>query len=287
MCCGATATSLPGSIGRREEYAVIRAACEAGVPTPMAHALTKDVIRPNSHAYLLDFLDGEAIGARVTRHPRYTSVRPGLPKSLAVALAKIHTLTPDRSPGLGIERSFFELEKDPSTGAIAFLREMLKVLPEVRPATELGVRWLEENRPTMSRRCLVHGDFRTGNFMINEQGLVGLLDWEFAHWGDPIEDIGWLCVRDWRFGCIDKPAGGLTSRAAFCRAYEEASGHMVEPERLHWWEVCGNLRWAVAAAIQGLRYRAGGDFELLAIPRRAVEMEYEALRLIEVGPEHV
>ena len=84
---------------------------------------------------------------------------------------------------------------------------MLKVLPEVRPATELGVRWLEENRPTMSRRCLVHGDFRTGNFMINEQGLVGLLDWEFAHWGDPIEDIG---------GCVCEIGvlGVLTNRQA-------------------------------------------------------------------------
>ena len=119
--------------------------------------------------------------------------------------------------------------------------------------------------------------------MIDENGLQGVLDWEFAHWGDPVEDIGWLCVRDWRFGQIERPAGGLTTRERFCALYTDASGHAVDRARLHWWEVCGNLRWGVAAALQGLRYAAGGDFELLAIPRRAAEMEYEALRLIERG----
>ncbi len=81
---------------------------------------------------------------------------------------------------------------------------------------------------------LVHGDFRTGNFMVGPDGLVGLLDWEFARWGDPVDDIGWLCVRDWRFGKVKQPAGGFCSRERFCAAYTQASGRTVDPVVLHW-----------------------------------------------------
>ena len=277
-------TSLPGSIGRQEEFEVIQIAVDAGVPTPAVWGLTKGVVRPDACAYLLEFLPGEAIGARVTRHPKYDDCRASLSKSLAKALAKIHSIRPERVGKLGLDRPCFSLAKNPAREAVSFLKGMLKELEQVRPATELGVLWLEENIPPLAQTTLVHGDFRTGNFMVDERGLVGVLDWEFAHWGDPVEDIGWLCVRDWRFGCIDRPAGGVDSRASFCAHYRSESGNVIDRHRLHWWEICGNLRWAVAASIQGLRYQAGGDFELLAIPRRAVEMEYEALRLIETGP---
>ncbi|MGK0362386.1 MAG: aminoglycoside phosphotransferase (APT) family kinase protein, partial [Bradymonadia bacterium] len=129
------------------------------------------------------------------------------------------------------------------------------------------------------------GDFRTGNFMVDATGLAGVLDWEFAHWGDASEDLAWLCVRDWRFGQLDKAAGGICDRATFYQAYAAASGRPVDAARVHFWEVLGNLRWGAATAFQGLRYAAGQtDLELLAIPRRAAEMEFEALRLIEAGP---
>ena len=132
-----------------------------------------------------------------------------------------------------------------------------------------------------------HGDFRTGNFLVDEHGLVAVLDWEFAHWGAREEDLGWLCVRDWRFGAIDRAAGGLTTRREFVRAYEAAGGQAVEPAVLHWWEVYGNARWAAGCVFQGERFTRGGerDIELLAIGKRPAEMEWEALRLIRRGPQ--
>src|SRR5262249_19691351 len=146
--------------------------------------------------------------------------------------------------------------------------------------------WLIANALVTSERTLVHADFRTGNFMVSAQGLDAVLDWEFAHWGDPFEDLGWLCVRDWRFGQLAKPVGGIACRAEFYAAYEKASGRQVDPTWVHYWEVTGNVRWAVGSIYQGERYLSGeeSDIELLAIARRAVEMEFEALRLIERGP---
>lgn len=277
-------TSLPGSIGRGAEVAVIQAAVEAGACTPAAHWPALDLVRPGAVACFLDWVDGEAIGARVTRHPSLAAARQVLPEQLATTLAAIHRITPATHPHLPIARAPFLAEADPVAATLEFLTHLLDTLPRPRPASELILKWLRDHRPPPGPTTLVHGDFRTGNFMVGPEGLRGVLDWEFAHWGDPDEDLAWLCVRDWRFGLLDRPVGGLCDRASFYAHYARASGRPVDPARVHYFEVAGNLRWGTAAAFQGLRHAAEGDLELLAIPRRAAEMEFEALRLIEVGP---
>jgi aminoglycoside phosphotransferase (APT) family kinase protein len=130
----------------------------------------------------------------------------------------------------------------------------------------------------------VHGDFRTGNFMVTPRGLTGVLDWEFARFGAPEEDIAWIGLRPWRFGQRGVPIGGFARREEFYAAYEAASKRRVVPRHVHWWEVIGNVRWAIGCIQQGERYLAGEhDIELIAIPHHAIEMEYEALRLIQQG----
>lgn len=281
-------TSLPGSIGREQEYAVIRAAVEAGVRTPAVRWLTDGLVRDGAHGYLMDWVEGEAIGARVTRSPELAAAREGLPDQLSEALARIHSITPASHPALPISRPPMLPDADPAEAAIGFVSRLLDRLPAPRPACELALRWLRERRPPRAAVTLVHGDFRTGNFLVGPDGLGAVLDWEFAHWGDPVEDIGWLCTRDWRFGEVHLPVGGFAPRARFYRAYAAAAGRDLDPARVHYWEVFGNVRWGAATAMQGLRYAQGQrDLELLAIPRRAAEMEYEALRLIEVGPPEV
>ncbi len=213
------------------------------------------------------------------RHPSLAEARERLPAQLARALAAVHRVSPQTHDlPLGPP-------DDPVARGVAFVRDTLDGLPEPHPALELALLWLSERRPSRVEVTLNHGDFRVGNFMVGPEGLVGLLDWEFARWSDPLDDIGWLCVRDWRFGNVKRPAGGLTSRERFCALYTEASGREVPPADLHWWEVLNTLRWAACAVVQGERYLGGSsqDLELLAIPRRVCEMEYEALRLIEVG----
>lgn len=144
---------------------------------------------------------------------------------------------------------------------------------------------MSERAPTNEEIVLVHGDFRTGNFMVTPDGLSALLDWEFAHLGSPWEDVAWVSVRDWRFNRLDKPIGGFAAREPFYEAYAAASGRAIDLAQIYWWEIYGNVRWAVGSLFQGERYLSGQsrDLELIAIARRSVEMEYEALRLIQRG----
>ncbi len=272
-------TSLPGSLRRHQEFEVIAFAREAGVPTPASSHLLYDLLRENSSAYFLDWVEGTALGGKVVRSPELAEARQNLTTSLAEAAARLH-----RHQG---QLPFLEKPDDPVTWALDFQRRTLDQLPRPRPGLEIAYRWLQENRPRRRPVVLVHGDFRMGNFMVCSTGLKAVLDWEFAHYGDPLEDLAWFCVRDWRFGKVKQPAGGICSRQTWAKQYQKAGGFPVDPMVLHYWEVFGNLRWGAGAQAQGLRFLEGQEprLELLAIARRVAEMEYEALRLIEVGPE--
>jgi len=276
--------SLPGSLRRRDEFEVIQAAVAAGVRTPPARWRSEGLVRPGAGAYFLDWAEGEALGRRVVKHPELATARETLPEALAAELAKLHTVTPTTAPGLKLTHGATP-GVGPAAAALAFGRVMADGMKEPHPAIELALRWLADHAPAREEVTLVHGDFRTGNFLVTPQGLSAVLDWEFARFGDPMEDVAWLCLRDWRFGQLKLPAGGLATRQRFYDAYARASGRTVDPAKVHWWEVMGNVRWGVGSVMQGERYLSGeeSDLELIAIARRAVEMEYEALRLIEKG----
>ena len=274
--------ALPGSLGRREELAVIEAAVAAGVPTPTARWLTPDLLREGAWAYFMDFAPGVAIGRKVVSSPELEGARRRLPGQLAAALTAVHTVNPNETE-LSFSNFLPATEVGPAASQNAFARSMLEAIGEPHPAAELALQWLEENEPKDESITLVHADFRTGNFMVTPDGLAALLDWEFAHWGNPMEDIAWIALRDWRFGVLDRPIGGFAERASFYDAYEQASGRPVNREHVRYWEVSGNLRWGLGCAFQGHRYLSGkrSDLELIAIARRSCEMEYEALRLID------
>ncbi len=274
-------SALPGSISRREEAAVLQVAAAAGVPVPRVRWVGHDIVRDGATACVLDWVDGETLGRRVVSSAALAPARRRLPAQVVAALAAIHAVPPQ--PSLPLRG----LHEDPVQLALQEVRDMEAAVPVRRPALALALRWLSENMPPTTAKTLVHRDFRTGNLMVSpERGLVAVLDWEFARYGDPMEDLGWFCVRDWRFGQIHLGAGGLFSRAQLLHSWNEATGHNVSMDVLTWWEVLGNVRWAASALLQGQRARAGGkngqgaDVELLAIPRRAAEMEWEALRRI-------
>lgn len=278
-------SALPGSIDRSQELAVIGAAVRAGVKTPRAHYPARGLVREGAHAYFLEWAQGDAIGRKVTKSPELAAARQRLAGELAEELAKIHAITEERAPELTAEAMLGPAPVDPVASALAFQRARIDTLRSPRLGIELVHRWLCDHAPTVKETVLLHGDFRTGNFLVTEAGLSAILDWEFARWGSRYEDLAWISMRDWRFGVLGLPVGGFSARAPFYAAYEKHSGHAVDETLVHWYEVLSNLAWAVGSVAQAERYIYGGeeDLELLAIGRRASEMEWEALRLIERG----
>jgi aminoglycoside phosphotransferase (APT) family kinase protein len=196
-----------------------------------------------------------------------------LARQLGTIAAGIHGLPRDKLP---------VLREMNSTKEIAELEREYRSFGWPRPVFELALRWLRDHDPGPSEQVtLVHGDFRHGNFVIGPDGVRAVLDWELAHTGDPMEDLGWVCVNSWRFGEIDKPVGGFGSREDLFAGYE-AAGRKVDPARVMFWEVMGTLRWGVMCCGMMQRFRLGPDhsMERAMIGRRASETEIDLLRII-------
>jgi aminoglycoside phosphotransferase (APT) family kinase protein len=226
--------------------------------------------------YLMDFVDGTSVAPRVLRREELAIGRERLPGQLASALAQIHSVDPDDVAGLAGGA-------DPALEACELWERALDEIGEPLPAVEAGLRWLRLHRPSSPERtALVHGDFRLGNFIVDEHGLAAVIDWELCHAGDPAEDIGWLMIRSWRFGNDELPIAGLGELDPFLDAYELAGGARPEPERLRWWEAMGNVKWAVICARQAHDHLtdARPSAELASLGRRICEPEWDLLEVL-------
>lgn len=253
------------------EAELIAAAHAAGVPSPrILHVLASgDGL---GAGFFMEHVEGEALGQRIVRHESFASVRPRLARQCGEILARIHALPrPAALPVTGIADIIDALERQHRT----------EDWP--RPVFELAFRWLREHAPADVAPRVVHGDFRNGNLLIGPEGVRAVLDWELAHAGDPMEDLGWICVNSWRFGAIDNPVGGFGAREDLYAGYEAASGARVDRERVRFWEVLGTLRWGVICTMSGVALRDGvaAGVERALIARRASETELDLLNLLE------
>jgi aminoglycoside phosphotransferase (APT) family kinase protein len=254
------------TLSLRDEFAVLEAAHAAGVkaPRPIAYIAELD----GREAFVMERLSGETIGRRVVR---MANLPPELPLQLADELAKIHAIPRTRLPFLEdarLERMVDELD---SVG-------------EPHPAIELGLWWLRENRPPPREPVVVHGDYRIGNVVVREhEGLVGVLDWEFAHVDEPVRDVAFGLVRAWRFGVPAKRLGGIGDVEPYLERYNERTGFDVRPEELDYWEVAGNVGWAIGCLTQMQRHLSGQDrsVELAVLGRLGAEVEYEICKLLQ------
>ena len=271
------------SMSRADEFALLKVVHAAGVPVPepLWLALEPGIIgRP---FYIGHFVPGTAAAYRLVREP---SLGDPLAERLGEALARIHAIRPGH-PGLG----FLAMPRpSPARASVARIRAFLDRHPVPHPALEWVLRWLELNEPQSPALTLAHRDFRTGNYLVEQGELRAVLDWEFAGWSDPDEDIGWLCARCWRFGSNEREAGGIGSRAAFYRGYERAAGRTIARRAIPYWEVMAHARWGYMAIQQGVRHRSDPEKALeLALTARVVpELELEAMLLvhaIEDGPQ--
>ncbi len=258
----------PGrAAGLDAEARLMQLAYDAGLPSPrVMHVLT-------GAGFIMARVEGESIARKILRDAQFAKARPILARQLGKVIAGIHGLPVSKLP---------KLRQMTSTKEITDLDREYRSFGWPRPVFELALRWLRDRDPGPSvEMTLVHGDFRHGNLIIGPDGVRAVLDWELAHTGDPMEDLGWICVNSWRFGEIDKPVGGFGSREELFAGYE-AAGHRVDPARVMFWEVMGTLRWGVMCCGMMQRFRLGPDhsMERAMIGRRSSETEIDLLRLL-------
>ncbi len=246
------------------EASVVRAAGQAGMAVPQLIASSNTNNPLGASFMVLTAVEGETIARKILRDGEYGHARDVLVADLGRSLAQLHSIDTALVPGL--------VEVD----QIAQYREVLDTIGEPHPTFELAFRWLHDHRPASTAKAVVHGDFRLGNVIVGQDGLRAVLDWELAHIGDPMEDLGWLCVKAWRFGS-SKPVAGVGSYDELFAAYEQAGGGPVDAETVRWWEVLGTLKWGIMCIMQTNAHLAGftRSHELAAIGRRVCENEHD------------
>ncbi|MGB8860701.1 MAG: phosphotransferase family protein [Ilumatobacteraceae bacterium] len=252
------------------EAMVVRAAGAAGVPVAQVVAASTDPSALGSAFMVLTAVEGETIARKILRDEHYARARTVLPAQLGAALAQLHAVDTTGLSSL------------PTTDQVQQYREALDQLGQPHPTFELVFKWLAAHRPPARPPVLVHGDFRLGNVIVADDGLRAILDWELAHLGDPMEDLGWLCVKAWRFGA-QRPVAGVGEYRQLFDAYEAAGGGAVDPDVVRWWEVLGTLKWGIMCIMQANAHVAGltRSHELAAIGRRVCENEHDLFLALE------
>lgn len=259
--------------GMELEAAALRRAAAAGAPVPQILAADDSGAIVGQPYLICDFIGGETIVRKIARTLDDTA-RARLLDQCAQALAAIHRADPD---GIGLS----------ATDPLTEWRSQLDEMGDTTAVFEYAFRWLEHHRPARTPPVLVHGDFRMGNLIVDQDGLAAVLDWELTHIGEALDDLAWFCIRAWRFGAPRQlGAGGLGSIEDFVAAYEAAGGAAVDRSALRWWLVAATLRWGVICRYQFERHRSGQtrSVELAAIGRRVCETEYDLLSLLNGTP---
>jgi aminoglycoside phosphotransferase (APT) family kinase protein len=262
----------PDALSLEEEHGLLQAAHAAGVRVPKPHGFLPDLL--GHDGFVMERLSGETVGRRIVQRPELRAARAALPAQMAEQLARIHRI--DALPFL---------PRYSVRGALDRLRAQLDAVGDPHPAIELAIASLQHALPDRQASVVCHGDFRVGNFVVDERGLVGVLDWEFAHLGDPLEDLAWPLVRAWRFGMDQLRLGGIAQPDAFLARYSELSGREVPDDEVRAFELLGNVRWAIGSLTQARRHLTGQDrsVELAILGRLAAEVEHEILAFLE-GP---
>jgi aminoglycoside phosphotransferase (APT) family kinase protein len=246
------------------------------VPVPRVHGYSDEL-----HCALFERVSGRADLDKVAD----TAQQRAVMEDFIRILARLHTLELD---ALGLDADMAYIPATPERAALAEVDLILERWSDflrsyTEPLLTYGVEWLRRNAPrALARVSLVQGDTGPVNFLFEDRRVRALVDWEWGHYGDPLEDLGNLCVREfWN------PSGGLTG---LFRLYEKESGIPYTRFAAQYYRVHQNVRGmvpihAVTAPLQPrepvawfLAYRYVGD-------RATCEALAEAMGLAVQRPE--
>ncbi len=261
---------LPSS----DQFRLLQVAFAHAIPVPEP-VFAFDDADGCGHGFVTAFVAGETMPNRILGDAAFADIRPLLAAQAGRIFAALHAIDP-------AEVAFLDRYAD-SDDPIAAQRARLDSYDEAHPAIELGLRWLERHRPSSGPRRFLHGDLRTGNFIVGADGIAAVLDWECSHLGAGAEDLGWLCTRSWRFGRVAQPVGGFGARADLLDAYEAAGGTRIDVEALRYWEIFGLVRWAILNVMQAHGHVFGGrrSMTFAACGRNTSMIEYDLLMTMD------
>ena len=264
------------------EAAVRSLARERGVPVPEVVAFSTDSSWLGGPFFLSERVEGQTVPRLVLRLIEQRGIGELVARQLGAAMARFHAIDPSDAPA-----GLLDLGPGaPAETALAGLDAVMGNLLEPRPALTYGLRWLQKHLPPPpAAESIVHTDIRTGNLIVDEDGLAAILDWEGTRRrGDPMEDIAWLALRMWRFRNDDREIGGFAALEPFVAAYDEAGGRF-DPDRYRWWKAYGTLKWGLGLAAQAAGHLDGSfrSIVMAASGRRVPEMEWDLLMLTKPG----
>ena len=267
-----------GQLSATLEARVLKLASSSGVLVPDIWTELEEADELGQ-GYLMAWLEGETLGQRIVKRPEFETVRQSLAFECGRELAKIHAIPIDEDLAAALS------EVSPE----ALVRETwaaYQALGSPQPMIDFTAQWLLNNLPEFTSPTLVHGDFRNGNLMIDESGLVAVLDWELAHIGDPMRDLGWLCVNSWRFGFSSNPVGGFGAVDDLISGYESVAATRVDRCAIEFWQVFGSFWWSVTTLGMAATWRSGEtpSLERPVIGRRSSEAQLDCVNLLIPGP---
>jgi len=273
------AATLSVSLDRIAEYKCIAEAHKAGVLVAEPIACSEDRDLLGAPFAIQAFVSGVAQGRRIVRDPDLASFGDALARTIGGEMAKLHAVVPKDGVLPFLPRPL----GNPARRIVGECRAVLDKASAPRPALEYVLAWLDRNAPEPKAIALVHGDLRTGNYMVDHGQLTAILDWEFCHWGDPREDLGWFIARCWRFGNDQKVAGGIAKLAFLLEGYNAVAAQKISAPELQYFEVQAAARWATIALAQGDRFVQGGErsLELALTGLMPPEMELDCLDIID------
>jgi len=253
---------------------ILQACYSQDIPVPNVVAMLTQSDNLGT-GFVMEKLGGEALPYKLLKDEKYALALPQLSAQNAKALASIHKVPLESLPQ--------SLPKLSASQALNNQDEIYQRIGAKVPIFDLAFGWLKTHMPAQPAPCLVHGDFRLGNLLVDAQGLIGVLDWELAHIGDPVRDIAYMCTPSWRFGNYHLQAGGYATRQDWLSDYEKAMGHKVEQDRFNWWLVFNTLWWGISCLLMGNAYRDGSvkTLERTIIGSRVSEVEVDLLLQFE------
>ncbi len=267
----------PLAIKTADEARIQKEVIKVGAPVPTILAVSKNE-EELGDSYIMNFVEGESIARKILRDKEYKKALPVLAYQCGEAIARIHNVDID---------NFSFLPKKPAEDQLEDLYSTYQSFEQPSPVFEYAYLWLKEQDFSNFQESLVHGDFRLGNIIVNGEGLQSIIDWELAHIGNPLQDLGWVCGNSWRFGKNDKVVGGFGELEDLLEGYNSISKFQVNNEMVKCWQVFGTFRWGVICLIQAYAHLNGtiNSIEKAAIGRRVSETEIDIVDLLFLGGE--